>query len=314
MKHRQRGQALVELAISLPLILLALAMLFWTAKYAVLSERLEADARYSQQILSSQNLYTQYSVAALYDVAAYPGGPVIWPAKATCPPPPINFIEGPIIATDNGVHVPRLPMWEGKGTQNECGSGHKAITATSYTHNFLLGYQTSQIATNLVPLFPLSMIGTLPLNSHGPSMYKAASLADVTMCLGGISVVAPSLADGSKYTNGEEDGNKAVVTQDGPPASANAAPTLNPSCTGTALNPVPNYTGKPYAVTPETATYPGPWAVNTSIPSNYGSLTVPGLNVWSPPQPSGPGPPGTITDVPDAPNPPAGCGGCNNSS
>ena len=61
-----RGQALFETAISLPLFLLAMYGLFWSIRIATLSERLQFGARYGGLSSSLSNPYLSYSLYSLY--------------------------------------------------------------------------------------------------------------------------------------------------------------------------------------------------------------------------------------------------------
>ena len=61
-----RGQALFETAISLPLFILAMYGLFWAVRTATLSERLQIGARYGGLVSSLKNPYLSYSLYNLY--------------------------------------------------------------------------------------------------------------------------------------------------------------------------------------------------------------------------------------------------------
>jgi hypothetical protein len=64
--HDDRGQALYETALFLPVMILALFGIIWATKEATLSERIQLGVRYGGTISQLQNPYNQYSMYALY--------------------------------------------------------------------------------------------------------------------------------------------------------------------------------------------------------------------------------------------------------
>jgi len=80
----QRGQALVETAVVAPLIVLAIAGILFSAKTAVVRERLQVSARYSGLLLSYGDTYADFSMYAL----DHPN------ASSSCPTPPASSVNG----------------------------------------------------------------------------------------------------------------------------------------------------------------------------------------------------------------------------
>lgn len=64
---RERGQALLETVIFLPLTLLTLWAVIWVAQYGVMSERVQSAVRYSGLISNQINPYVEYSLYVLYN-------------------------------------------------------------------------------------------------------------------------------------------------------------------------------------------------------------------------------------------------------
>jgi hypothetical protein len=65
--NRQRGQALLETVIFLPLTLLTLWAVIWVAQYGVMSERVQSAVRYSGLVSNQINPYVEYSLYVLYN-------------------------------------------------------------------------------------------------------------------------------------------------------------------------------------------------------------------------------------------------------
>ena len=71
-RHAQRGQAMVEAAIFLPLTLFLLFGLIWAVQSGVQSERVQVAVRYSGFVSNLSSPYGGYSIYALYNQAASP--------------------------------------------------------------------------------------------------------------------------------------------------------------------------------------------------------------------------------------------------
>jgi hypothetical protein len=64
--HAQRGQAIVETVVFLPMFLLALSGTIWAVQTAVQYERVESAVRYAGLISQRANPYMDYSLYAMY--------------------------------------------------------------------------------------------------------------------------------------------------------------------------------------------------------------------------------------------------------
>jgi hypothetical protein len=67
MRHNERGAALIETALALPVILFALYGASWAIRQGAVSERAEAAVRYAGVISAQQNPYHDYSLYGLYN-------------------------------------------------------------------------------------------------------------------------------------------------------------------------------------------------------------------------------------------------------
>lgn len=246
-KIEQRGQAVVETAISLPLYLLMLFTMFWAIKYAILSEHIESDARYTQQILDSGNIYTEYSIASLYDATS--GTPRF---MIVCAQPPSGLLLSSQPIVNNGITFPGLSLWTASSTIQSCSTDHQALfTSDGYESNLLLGFQTASIAATYSTTFGMSNVfAPMTLQSQSISNYQAASVADIELCYPELfSTVSSSLARGDAL-NSEE----LAVT----PGSIEAAPsgetlTLDQACVGRGPK---NASTSPASQTPPSAVGP----------------------------------------------------------
>jgi hypothetical protein len=66
LSHAQRGQAVVETVMFLPMFLLALFGIMWTAQAAVQYERTQSAVRYAGLIAQSDSPYADYSLYSMY--------------------------------------------------------------------------------------------------------------------------------------------------------------------------------------------------------------------------------------------------------
>jgi len=115
-RHAQRGQALTETAIMLPLFLLLLYGIMWAVQTGVVNERVQIAVRYSGLISNQSSPYQQYSLYALYDNLEG----VSAPPAFTCVPPSTDALlnngqfPGPATA----------PFWQPVGTPSgTCSQG-----------------------------------------------------------------------------------------------------------------------------------------------------------------------------------------------
>lgn len=66
-RHGERGQALAETALFLPLFLLVLFGVIWAVQSSVVTERAQMAVRFSGLVSDEVNPYNQYSLTALYN-------------------------------------------------------------------------------------------------------------------------------------------------------------------------------------------------------------------------------------------------------
>jgi len=83
-RHAQRGQALTETAVILPLFLLVLFGMIWVTQTSVIGERSQIAVRFSGLVSNEAQPWAQYSLYALYN--GLPGSST-YPAVSTCSTP-----------------------------------------------------------------------------------------------------------------------------------------------------------------------------------------------------------------------------------
>lgn len=65
--HRQRGQAIAETALFVPIFLIVLFGVIWVVQSSVVNERVQAAVRFSGLVSNEASPYTLYGLGALYD-------------------------------------------------------------------------------------------------------------------------------------------------------------------------------------------------------------------------------------------------------
>jgi hypothetical protein len=101
--RRQRGQAIVETAIFLPILLTAMFALIFFSRLGVLSERGESAVRYGQLVTFRNGSYTVGAVYELIDELLNPSanylGPLcLAPAPSAATPAPSNNVGSAVLA------------------------------------------------------------------------------------------------------------------------------------------------------------------------------------------------------------------------
>ncbi|MEO6912821.1 MAG: TadE family protein [Candidatus Baltobacteraceae bacterium] len=118
-QHGQRGQALIETAIVLPLFLLLVYGVMWIVRSGVVNERVQIAVRYSGLVSSQASPYIDYSMYALYNNLEGIGAPPV----AACGPPTTDALD------NNGQFLgpPTSPYWLPGATNGACTAGHATL-------------------------------------------------------------------------------------------------------------------------------------------------------------------------------------------
>ena len=172
-----RGQALIEMAIALPVFLLAMFGVVWALQTGVLGERIQLVARYGGMVSAQINPYQQYSLYAMYSAAANNAAPV----ACTAPPSDLLANAGPLASP-----APTAPpFW-----QPTTGSTQSSTTCTR-TYSTAAGLTTPKVfgsanvtvaATNDVPGFLQPFVGkTMPWSATMNQM-RSPDMAALAAC------------------------------------------------------------------------------------------------------------------------------------
>jgi hypothetical protein len=199
-KHSNRGQALVEMAIVLPLVLFSLYMLFWTARYAIVNERLYRDVRYANEIGNATNTFTYVSFPELYNsgIASQK-----WPIGCASPAP--NFLANGTLG------LAQIKKSSLKSYCNEYRFGTAdANLSRQLIFNFNLPLMSAQFTAPL-DIHPGFTFGALPLSPSGTGYFSFPDLADITLCFPDMATaIQQSLIQGAMAA---QDGTLPIVSK-----------------------------------------------------------------------------------------------------
>jgi hypothetical protein len=156
--HRQRGQALIETAVFLPVFLLVLFGVIWTVQSSVIGERSQIAVRFAGLISDEASPYNQYSMGALYN-----GLPGVAAAETyTCAtPPPDALVNNPSNGYFPGPKSPSFFQQSGINT-DVCTQGETNLSGGSMSQPLLLVHTQSNIQPyTSVPGYLQSVIGSI---------------------------------------------------------------------------------------------------------------------------------------------------------
>lgn len=160
LKHAQRGQAIAETIVFLPMFLLSLFGIIWAVQVAVQYERVESAVRYAGIVSQHVNPYTDYSLYSLYTQVGSASMPTI-----TCVAPlttPLSdaaptYISAYLNTTSN-------PFWQPYSAVPTCPSA--SVTGIPAGHDFnvdamFIVEQPGITSTISAPSFLKPVLGTL---------------------------------------------------------------------------------------------------------------------------------------------------------
>lgn len=169
-----RGQALVETAIMLPLVLLALFAVIYFCNLGIVSERVQLTARYGALNLFSTSSGPAYSAGNLYNATTL---------SKVCPAPPATMVY-------NGAPLPAptsAPFWNPASVlQPTCNPTTKDLGGASFLMARYLTAGTVNVtataSTSLVPGYFLSELGGPGTVSESLSWVHAAWPGVIIAC------------------------------------------------------------------------------------------------------------------------------------
>ncbi len=285
--HRQRGAALIETALVLPVLLGALYAVVWGIRVGVVTERAEEVVRYAGVLQQQQNPYLDYSLYTLYNNL---NGTSNVPTQP-CAVPNSNFLIGGSVASVPGVASSSAEFgafFLPTSLTVACTTPVRVDLATGYTRNYLMLTQAPVVTADVNANFSGMLPGAADLGTHTLTrtmpFYRSPDLSSLLHCSPALSaVVSASLepaTDGStpgvtqalssfdstplSFTSSCNSGAGAPVpVPSQPPFTPTPAPTPSAIATGKAPTPSPS-------VAPSTAPTAGPTLAPTPAPTPGG--------------------------------------------
>lgn len=159
-----RGQALVETAIMLPVVLLALFAVIYFCNLGITDERLQLTARYAAQNLFAADAYPAYSASDLYNI----------PAQTTvCPAPPTTLMYNGAPLTG----ISSAPFWNpGNVPTPACALQTRDLGGASFLMaRYLTAGNVSVSAYPSVTLVPASYLTEITGSATAPKLSESLS-------------------------------------------------------------------------------------------------------------------------------------------
>jgi len=175
----QRGQALLETAVILPVFLLLLYGLLWIVTSGVVNERVQVAVRYSGMVSNENSPYVNYSLYALYNNLSG----MTPPAKAPCVAPNTDAL------LNNGDFPgPDTPsFWQPKGATNgTCRPGTASLIGGGLVQGQVFTHTLSQISTKTqITGLAASAVGSSLQNVQASQNYlDAPDVGTILNCYG----------------------------------------------------------------------------------------------------------------------------------
>jgi hypothetical protein len=240
--HRQRGAALLETALVLPVLLGALYAVVWGIRVGVVTERAEEVVRYAGVLQQQQNPYLDYSLYTLYNNL---DGTSNVPTQP-CAVPNNDFLIG------GSVTAFFLPS----SLSVACVTPARVDLTTGYTREYLMLTQAPIVTADVNANFSGTLPGAAALGTHTLTrtmpFYRSPDLSSLLHCSPELSAVVTASLEPAT------DGTTPGVTQ--ALSSFDSTPlTFTASCNSGAGAPVPVPSQPPFTPTPP----PTPTAIAT---------------------------------------------------
>ncbi len=193
-RHNERGQALVETAIFLPVALIALFGIIYFSRYGVLAERAQSAVRYGALI--SYAKAPVYSAADIYNAIAA-GGTV----RPSACPAAIGPDTIKALSEQNVAGPTPAPYWRPDSATATCTQSTLSFAGPAYaaSHMVTVTRQTAT-ATMAVPGYLTKLLGTSAVATATFAYVRSDSPGIIMYCTGSGPAVAAAL--GSSYSGG----------------------------------------------------------------------------------------------------------------
>lgn len=175
----QRGQALLETAVILPVFLLLLYGLLWIVTSGVVNERVQVAVRYSGMVSNESSPYVQYSLYALYNNLSG----MTPPPKAACVAPDTDAL-----LNNGNFPGPTTPsFWQPKGATNgTCRPGTASLIGGGLVQGQVFNHTLSQISskTQITGLAASAVGSTLQDLQASQNYLDAPDVGTILKCYG----------------------------------------------------------------------------------------------------------------------------------
>ena len=224
--HAERGQALIESAIAIPLFVFALLAMLTMIRAAVQSERIPLALRVNGLVAQQINPYLDYSLYEVYETAGVTSGSSIESISSTCYPP------DPTILTDSAVGFPgnaSAPFWSPAGTPtSSCiaygPTGYAAGTLGLANDVLLQHHQVSLTSAAPVSGNLTKLLGASVALTGTANFFRSPSMPTILYCYPTINtLVYHALIFGSDTTESTTAPGALAATPTGTTYSASSA-------------------------------------------------------------------------------------------
>lgn len=185
----QRGVALVETAVCLPLFLIVMFGIIWAVQSSVQSERVQMAVRFSGLVSNQASPYVDYSLYALYNAATAPG------VSTGCIAPTSDALTN--TGTFPGPAAPSFFSPINGSTSGTCQKGTAQLSGGALTTPVLFLQTTSNISTQVtVPTFLAPVLAGNTALSASENFFDTPDLGTIMQCYTSLrSAVTASLED-----------------------------------------------------------------------------------------------------------------------
>jgi Flp pilus assembly protein TadG len=195
MRHRERGQALIETAIFLPVALLVLFGMLYFGRYGVLAERVQAASRYGALVAFDSS--SAYSAGDIY--AAIASGGI---TPKVCPSTIVPSTIAAVSEQTPGATASPSPYWQPDTPATAtCAQSTVSFGGASWASYHTLTVTKQSVSASIVPPpFLGSLVGGSLVTATASFAYVRSDPPDVIMyCTVGTDV---SAALGFSYAGG----------------------------------------------------------------------------------------------------------------
>jgi hypothetical protein len=205
-RHNERGAALVESAIALPVALLTMYGVLYGTQLGTINERVQSAVRYSGMLATQSQPYHDYSLDMLYNGV----GQTASKMKLPCAPPPTDILQGGTDFAGEAISVSQF--FQPKKLTPSCESKNAIVSGDGLSRGFVI-LESAPTVTADIPTSFAPYGGTATATMR---FYRSPDLSTVGRCLP------------SAYANAIEralDPSKDTA----PPGTTQALPNIPPS-------------------------------------------------------------------------------------